>query len=128
MVDAEKLSPDLVRFHVTVPKQAEELLKNKWKFKDYKWGTVSLTTTLSHTEWQIQDKIQDIAKQEKAKGNRVSVGYMTMIMNDDIFVWDHQRNMLVKVTYENDVFLKPCTETKQQPIACLQGNEFYTIG
>lgn len=101
VIDSVKVHQDTVHFNVTTLEQTTELLANKYKLRNYRYGSVSLTPSTSPLEWEVQNRLAAVASDEKRKGNQVSVGYMRMRINNEPYLWDHEQNELVKVTYHD---------------------------
>lgn len=73
---------------------------------------VQLHPDLTPREQQIQDKIASIAMLERAKGNRVKVGYCKLIINHKLHVWDEETGRIVPVI-NPDTFETPETLIKR---------------
>lgn len=72
----------------------EKVMKTKSVLRG---GNIFINQDLTEAERKIQKQIRDIARTQRAKGQRVTVGYRKLLMDDQSFKWDDMEQGLVPV-------------------------------
>lgn len=62
-----------------------------------KGTTIYLDDDLTYEERIIQKKIREIMKQERMKGNRATMSYRKLTINEEKWRWDNSTNQLVRL-------------------------------
>lgn len=63
----------------------QEIMANKMKLRNTR---IYINNDLTTEERRIQKEIRSIAREEKAKGNKVKTGYQKIILNDKEYRWN----------------------------------------
>lgn len=93
---AKKLSDQvcLVEFNNRMDK--EKIMKVKNKLKHLKSPRVFINDDMSREEREIQGKIRKKAKEEKADGKSVKIGFQKIIINGEEWVWNKNEENFMK--------------------------------
>lgn len=82
--------------------EKEKIMKNKNKLRKLKQGKIFIDNDLTVLERKIQKHIRDEAKKHKNNGKNVKIGYQKLIVGDEIFAWDIEKEKLVKHSKGNE--------------------------
>lgn len=84
----------LVEFNSIIGK--DKVMKNKSKLRLRIGERVYINDDMTKTEREIQGKIRKQAKEEKERGNNVKIGFMKLIVNNEVWKWDKYKSSLQK--------------------------------
>lgn len=85
----------LIEFNSTTEK--EKVMKNKSKLKNRKDARVYINDDMTKAEREIQGVIRKTAKEEINKGNNIKIGFLKLIVNNEVWKWDKEKGLLEKV-------------------------------
>lgn len=80
-----------------------QIMKKKAIFKD---TSIFIENELTAKEKIVQNKIKEIAKEEKQNGNTVKIGYRKLYINKVKYEWNTEANTLVCQDNNRDVHSK----------------------
>lgn len=74
----------------------QKIMKRKAKLREIKDHEIYINDDLSKMEREIQRKIRNVAKTERARGKRVKIGFQKVVIDDVIWKWEKEKQQLEK--------------------------------
>jgi hypothetical protein len=63
---------------------------NKSKLKERKGERMYIDHDLTNEERKTQDKLKEVAREERDRGKRMKIGYRKIQINGEWFIWDER--------------------------------------
>lgn len=95
-----KLSDVTYLVELTKPTDKMKIMKNKNKLKNIS-PKIFINDDMNRIEREIQGKIRKQAKDEKEKGNKVKIGFQKLLVDDEVWRWDKDKNEFKKGDQKN---------------------------
>jgi len=74
------------------------VMQNKSKLKGMKGQVVYINDDLTKQEREIQEKVRNMAKEERQRGKTVKEGFQKLVIDNETWMWDKEKANLEKVT------------------------------
>lgn len=74
----------------------EKVMKSKSKLKEMRDSKIFINDDMSKLEREIQAKVRNKAKEERSNGNRVKIGFQKVIVNDQVWKWNKEKEEWIK--------------------------------
>uniref|UniRef100_A0A6P7GQB1 Uncharacterized protein LOC114345469 n=1 Tax=Diabrotica virgifera virgifera TaxID=50390 RepID=A0A6P7GQB1_DIAVI len=96
--EARKLGDKIYLVELDSKYEKMKIMKNTYKLKELP-NRIYINDDLTKREREIQSKIRATAKEEKIKGKIAKVGYQKLILDNEVWKWNREREKLEKVNY-----------------------------
>lgn len=80
-----------------------KVMQNKSKLKGIQTDKIFINDDMSKNEREVQAKIRNIAKMEKAKGKKVKIGYQKIEIDKQKWVWSKEKGELEELKIETNI-------------------------
>lgn len=78
------------------------VMQNKSKLRNIRTERIYINDDMTKTERDIQGTIRKIAKQEKIKGKKVIIGYQKLVIDEQEWKWNKDRNEMQLITKDKN--------------------------
>jgi hypothetical protein len=96
IINAKKIKEGMCLVELRNETDKGTVMKNKAKLKEIKEPRVYINDDMSKIEREIQKKIRIRAKEERAEGSRVKIGFQKLMVNEEEWKWDIERQRFEK--------------------------------
>lgn len=93
--DAKKLGPRTCLITMNSVEDKIKVMKNKSKLRTCQ-KRIYINDDMTKEERKVQEKVRIRAREEKAKGRRVKLGFQKVKIDDEQWIWSKEEKELVK--------------------------------
>jgi hypothetical protein len=92
--EAFKVNKDKMKLAKIESWEQKNIMLNKSKLKERKGERMYIDYDLTNEERKTQDKLKEVAREERDRGKRMKIGYRKIQINGEWFIWDEREEKL----------------------------------
>jgi hypothetical protein len=92
--EAFKVNKDKMKLAKIESWEQKNIMLNKSKWKERKGERMYIDHDLTNEERKTQDKLKEVAREERDRGKRMKIGYRKIQINGEWFIWDEREEKL----------------------------------